>query len=61
MWYGSGWRFWYGGFWFNMYDPWFDDWGWDDDVYIDYDTDTDCYFLYNYHHPGFRIRLGVVF
>ena len=59
--YGGYWRFWYGGFWFDYYDTWPNDWCYCDDVYIDYDADSDCYFLYNPVHPGFRLRIGVVF
>lgn len=59
--YGGYYRFWYGGFWFNMYDIWPSDWCYCDEVYIDYDSGTDCYFMYDPYHPGFRVRLGVVF
>jgi hypothetical protein len=51
----------YGGFWFMWYDPWPVDWCDCDQVYIDYDIDTNCYFMYNYAHPGLRIRIGVIF
>jgi hypothetical protein len=56
--YGGGYRFWYGGFWFG-YDAWPLGWGYNDNVYIDYDGDV-CY-LYNPYHPGVRIALNVVF
>lgn len=59
--YGGFYRFWYDGFWFNMYDPWYLDWNYGDETYIEYDASCDCYYLYNFRHPGFRIRLGVVF
>ena len=59
--YGSYYNFWYDGFWFSFYDPWPADWCYCDQFYTDYDVSTDCYFLYNYSHPGFRIRIGLVF
>jgi len=59
--YGGGYRFWYGGFWFNWLEPWPAGWCYCDNVYIDYDAGDDCYFLYNPVHPGFRLRIGVVF
>jgi hypothetical protein len=59
--FNGGYRFWYGGFWFSYYDAWPGDWCYCDQVYIDYDEDTDCYFMYNPYHPGMRIRIGVVF
>jgi hypothetical protein len=59
--YGGGYpRFWYGGFWFNVVDPWPLDWCYCDDVYIDYDDASDCYFLYNRYHTSYRVRIGVV-
>jgi hypothetical protein len=56
VWYGGGFRFWYGGFWFG-YDAWPYGWGYDDPVYIDCDGDF-CY-LYNPWHPGVRIIVNV--
>jgi hypothetical protein len=61
VWGGRGWRFWYGGWWFDYYDPWPYDWCYCDDFYIEYSADDDCYFMYNYMHPGLRLRIGVVF
>lgn len=52
-------RFWYGGFWFNVIDPW-PYWCDCDDLYIDYDDSSNCYFLYNHYHPEYRVRIGVV-
>jgi len=56
VYYGGGWRFWYGGFWFG-YDAWPYGWGYDDDVYVDYDGDV--YYLCNPYHPGVRIVIRV--
>lgn len=58
IWYGGGYRFWYGGFWFG-YDAWPYGWGYGDPVYID--CDGDVYYLYNPYHPGVRIGLNIVF
>jgi len=48
----------YGGYWFEYTDAWPDDWGYDDDFYIDYIDDD--YYLYNRRHPGMRILVIVV-
>lgn len=58
--YLGGYRFFYGGFWYR-YDVWPSDWCYCDQVYIDYDYDTDCYYMYNPFHPGLRLRIGVIF
>jgi hypothetical protein len=53
-------RFQYGGFWFGMYDPWPYDWYDTDDVYVDFDSYSGNYFLYNRVHPGARLQINVV-
>ncbi|MGA2483836.1 MAG: hypothetical protein ABSF92_12055 [Candidatus Acidiferrales bacterium] len=54
-------RFQYGGFWFNLVDPWPETWApnWyeNDDVYIDYYGGG--YYLYNRRHPGVRLAVNV--
>jgi hypothetical protein len=51
-------RFQYGGYWFEIVDPWPVEWAYTDDVYVDY-VDGD-YFLYDLLHPGVRIVVFVV-
>lgn len=55
-------RFQYGGYWFQILDPWPEFWSetWyaDDEVYIDYD---DGYYLHNRRHPGISIAISVSF
>jgi hypothetical protein len=55
-------RFQYGGYWFELVDPypeyWGDDWYYDDDVYVDYVDDG--YYLFNRRYPsraGIAIRI----
>lgn len=48
----------YGGYTFVFLDPWPEDWGYEDDCYVD-DIDGD-YYLYDLAHPGMRIALFVV-
>lgn len=54
-------RFWCGGYWFLIVDPWpefwVDDWYLTDEVYIDYDGDG--YYLFNRRHPGIRVALTI--
>ena len=54
-------RFWYGGFWFSLVDPWpeywSDNWYDTDDVYVEYYGDG--YYLYNRRHPLDRIAVTV--
>ena len=54
-------RFQYGGFRFDVVDPWpeywSDDWYDNDDVYVDYSGDG--YYLYNRRYPGDRIAITV--
>jgi hypothetical protein len=56
--YGSGFRFFYGGFEYG-YDVWPLGWGYSDGVYLD--QDGDIVYLCNPYHPGYRIALSVVF
>jgi hypothetical protein len=51
-------RFRYGGYAFGFIDPWPMDWGYSDDVYVEY-TD-DGYFMYNRFHPGVRISINIL-
>jgi hypothetical protein len=51
-------RFQYGGYWFEVIDPWPVEWAYTDDVYIDY-VDGD-YFLFDLLHPGVRVAVFVV-
>ena len=51
-------RFQYGGYWFEIVDPWPVEWAYTDDVYIDY-VDGD-YFLFDLLHPGVRVAVFVV-
>lgn len=55
---GGDQRFQYGGYWFEYTDAWPDDWGYDDNFYIDYVDDD--YYLYDRRHPGVRILVIVV-
>jgi len=48
----------YGGYSFQLIDPWPAEWAYDDDCYIDY-IDGE-YFLFNAFHPGIRIAVFVV-
>jgi hypothetical protein len=54
-------RFQYGGYWFNVLDPWPEYWpnNWyqNDDVYIDYSGDG--YYLYNRRYPRDRIAISI--
>jgi len=51
-------RFQYGGYWFEIVDPWPVEWAYTDDVYVDY-VDGD-YFLFDLLHPGVRVAIFVV-
>src|SRR4029077_7482183 len=51
-------RFQYGGYWFEIVDPWPVEWTYTDDFYIDY-VDGD-YFLFDLLHPGVRVAVFVV-
>jgi hypothetical protein len=51
-------RFNYGGYYFGFYDPWPSDWGYSDDVYVDYIDGQ--YFLIDPEHPGPRLMINVV-
>ncbi|HXA78219.1 MAG TPA: hypothetical protein VNV41_13895 [Candidatus Acidoferrales bacterium] len=51
-------RFNYGGYYFGFYDPWPSDWGYSDDVYVDYIDGQ--YFLMDPEHPGSRLMINVV-
>ena len=51
-------RFQYGGYWFEIVDPWPVEWAYTDDVYIDY-VDGD-YLLFDLLHPGVRVAVFVV-
>jgi hypothetical protein len=48
----------YGGYSFQLVDAWPVDWGFDDNVYVDYVDDG--YFLFDQLHPGIRIAVIVV-
>ena len=54
-------RFWYGGYWISLLDPWppywGDDWYQNDDVYIEYSGDG--YYLYNRRYPQDRIAVMI--
>lgn len=56
-------RFRFGGFWFDVLDPWpaywEDDWYDTDDVYIVYEGSG--YYLYNYRYPHMGIAINVIF
>jgi hypothetical protein len=51
-------RFQYGGYWFEIVDPWPVEWAYTDDVYIDY-VDGE-YFLFDLLHSGVRVAVFVV-
>jgi hypothetical protein len=51
-------RFQFGGYWFEIVDPWPVAWAYTDEVYIDY-GDGD-YFLFDLLHPGVRVVVFVV-
>jgi hypothetical protein len=53
---GSG-RFQYGGYWFNVVDPWPVGWLYTDDVYVDYLNGG--YFLCDPLHPGVYISINI--
>jgi hypothetical protein len=48
----------YGGYSFELVEAWPVDWGFDDEVYIDYVDDG--YYLFDPFHPGIRIAVFVV-
>ena len=48
----------YGGYSFQLVDAWPVDWGFDDDMYVDYVGDG--YYLFDPLHPGIRIAVIVV-
>jgi hypothetical protein len=48
----------YGGYSFQLVDPWPAEWSYDDDCYIDYMDDG--YYLFDAMHPGIRIAVIVV-
>lgn len=48
----------YGGYNFQLVDPWPAEWSYDDDYYIEYVDDQ--YYLYDAYHPGIRIVVFVV-
>jgi hypothetical protein len=48
----------YGGYSFQLVTAWPVDWGFDDDVYVDYVDDG--YYLFDLLHPGIRIAVIVV-
>ncbi len=50
-------RFQYGGFWFNVIDPWPVGWLYTDNVYVDYINGG--YFLCNPVHPGVYISINI--
>ncbi len=50
-------RFQYGGFWFNVVDPWPVGWLYTDNVYVDYINGG--YFLCNPVHPGVYISINI--
>ncbi len=50
-------RFQYGGFWFNVIDPWPVGWLYTDDVYVDYINGG--YFLCDPVHPGVYISINI--
>jgi hypothetical protein len=47
----------YGGYNFQLVEPWPSEWSYDDDCYIDYVDDG--YYLFDAYHPGFRIAVFV--
>jgi hypothetical protein len=48
----------YGGYNFQLMEPWPSEWSYDDDVYIDYVDDG--YYLFDPIHPSFRIAVFVI-
>jgi outer membrane biosynthesis protein TonB len=54
---GGSRRFQYGGFWFNVLDPWPVGWLYTDDVYVDYINGG--YFLCDPLHPGVYISINI--
>ncbi|MGP0071378.1 MAG: hypothetical protein ACLPWF_05525 [Bryobacteraceae bacterium] len=54
---GGSRRFQYGGFWFNVLDPWPVGWLYTDDVYVDYINGG--YFLCDPVHPGVYISINI--
>ena len=52
-------RFYYGGYGFAFIDPWPPDWGYSDDVYVEY-SDDGYYYMYNRFHPGMRISINIL-
>ena len=48
----------YGGYSFELVDPWPAEWAYDDDCYIDYVDDG--YYLFDVMHPGIRIAVIVL-
>ncbi|HTC32118.1 MAG TPA: hypothetical protein VK724_02035, partial [Bryobacteraceae bacterium] len=50
-------RFQYGGFWFNVLDPWPVGWLYTDNVYVDYINGG--YFLCDPIHPGVNISINI--
>lgn len=59
--YGIGSRFFIGGFWFNVIEPWPVLWGPDCGYYIEYDGVYGGYFAYCPAYPGVRVGVSVVF
>jgi len=51
-------RFYYGGYGFAFIDPWPLDWGYSDDVYVEYGDGG--YYMYNRFHPGVRIAINIL-
>ncbi len=51
-------RFYYGGYGFAFVDPWPFDWGYSDDVYVEYDDGG--YYMYDRFHPGVRISINIL-
>ncbi|HEY5282405.1 MAG TPA: hypothetical protein VIM14_06405 [Polyangia bacterium] len=51
-------RFRYGGYAFGFIDPWPVNWGYSDDVYVEYADGG--YFMYNRFHPGVRISIDIL-
>lgn len=48
----------YGGYNFQLAEPWPAEWSFDDDCYIDYVDDD--YYLFDAYHPGFRILVFAI-
>jgi hypothetical protein len=48
----------YGGYSWELAEPWPSDWSYDDDCYIDEDDGE--YFLFDVMHPGIRIAVFIV-